>query len=175
MPMLLLAVLWPLSAFADPAFAPRFQWHLFAIGLVAGSFEELGWTGFATPRLLSRHRLFMAGLSLGLLWALWHLLVDFRQNFNTMGLAWLLEFTILYMATLSAYRVLMTWVYANTFGSRRPVQASEPNAVASTTNAGAAPVVVGPDFPRPPDPQTPTALPIKPPEPPNLPKGISVR
>ncbi|OIP17824.1 MAG: hypothetical protein CO105_15385 [Comamonadaceae bacterium CG_4_9_14_3_um_filter_60_33] len=52
MPLLLLATLWPLSIFLDPAFSPRFQWPLFAIGLVAGSFEEVGWTGFAAPRLL---------------------------------------------------------------------------------------------------------------------------
>jgi membrane protease YdiL (CAAX protease family) len=114
MPLLLLAVLWPLSSFVDAAFAPGFQWPLFAIGLVAGSFEEMGWTGFATPRLLARQRLFTAGLSLGLVWALWHALVDFRQNFDAMGLAWLLEFAVLYVAALTAYRLLMTWVYANT-------------------------------------------------------------
>ena len=114
MPLLLLAVLWPLSAFVDAAFAPRFQWQLFAIGLIAGCFEEIGWTGFATPRLLARQRLFMAGLSLGLVWSLWHLLVDFRQNFSTLGTVWLLEFAVFYVAALTAYRLLMTWVYANT-------------------------------------------------------------
>ena len=113
-PLLLLAVLWPLSAFLDPAFAPRFQWALFAIGFVAGCFEELGWTGFATPRLMARQRLPMAGLGLGLVWALWHVLVDLRHNFNTMGIAWLLEFAVFYVATLSAYRLLMMWAYANT-------------------------------------------------------------
>ena len=86
-PLLLMAILWPLSGFVDSAFAPRFQWALFAIGLVAGSFEEIGWTGFATLRLLARQRLSMAGLGLGLVWALWHLLVGFRYNFSTMGIA----------------------------------------------------------------------------------------
>ena len=37
-PLFLFAVLWPLRAFVDPAFAPRFQRPLFAIGLVAASF-----------------------------------------------------------------------------------------------------------------------------------------
>jgi hypothetical protein len=47
-------------------------------------------------------------------WALWHVLVDFCQNFSTVGIAWLLEFAVFYVATLTAYRLLMTWVYANT-------------------------------------------------------------
>lgn len=113
-PMVLLLVLWFLGTFVGPEFAPRFNWPPFAIGLVAGSFEELGWTGFATPRLLARFRLFTAGLSLGLVWALWHVLVAFRQDFHTMGIAWLFEFAVLYIAALTAYRLLMTWVYANT-------------------------------------------------------------
>jgi membrane protease YdiL (CAAX protease family) len=113
MPVLLLSVLWPMGA-VDPAFAPRFQWPLLAIGLVAGGFEEIGWTGFATPRLLARQRPFSAGLSLGVAWALWHVPVDFRQNFHAQGVTWLLEFALLYLAALTAYRLLMTWVYAHT-------------------------------------------------------------
>ena len=114
MPVLMLAVLWPFSLIVDPAFAPHFQWALFAIGVVAGTFEEIGWTGFATPRLLKRWRPFLAGLSLGLVWALWHVLVDFRQSHSAMGLGWLLEFAVLYLATLTAYRVLMTWMFGHT-------------------------------------------------------------
>jgi len=112
-PTLLLAVLWAFSVLNE-AFAPRFQWSLFAVGLLAGSFEEIGWTGFATPRLMARQRLFMAGVSLGVAWALWHAMVDFRQNANAMGMVWLLEFAVLYVAALTAYRVLMTWVFAHT-------------------------------------------------------------
>lgn len=114
MPLLLLATLWPLSICLDPAFSPRFQWPLFVIGLVAGSFEEVGWTGFAAPRMLHKQRLFVAGLWLGLLWAIWHVLVDFRQNSSAMGPLWLLEFAVFYVGALTAYRLLMTWVYANT-------------------------------------------------------------
>lgn len=113
-PALLLTVLSLLGALVDPAFAPRFQWWLFAVGILAGSFEEIGWTGFATPRLLVRHRPWLAGLALGLIWAFWHLLVDFRYNFGAMGPAWLLEFAIVYLATLTSYRMLMTWVYSHT-------------------------------------------------------------
>ncbi len=113
-PLLLLAILWPLGAIVAPAFAPRFQWELLGVGLVAGGFEELGWTGFATPRLLARQRAGSAGLLLGLVWAFWHLLVDFRYNFEAMGMVWPLEFAIVYIATLTPYRMLMIGVYQNT-------------------------------------------------------------
>ena len=70
MPLLLLVTLWPFSVLLSPVFSPRFQRPLFAIGLIAGGFEEIGWTGLATPHLLARQRLLIAGLSLGLACAL---------------------------------------------------------------------------------------------------------
>ena len=113
-PAILLVVLSLLSILVDPAFAPRFQWWLFALGLLAGTFEEIGWTGFATPRLLARKSLMVAGLSLGCIWALWHLLVDFRYNAGAIGAVWPLEFVITYLLALTPYRLLMTWVYSHT-------------------------------------------------------------
>ena len=113
-PAILLVVLSILSVLVDPMFAPRFQGWLFGLGLLAGSFEEIGWTGFATPRLLARKSLMMAGLSLGLIWALWHLLVDFRYNAGALGAVWPLEFFITYLLALTPYRLLMTWVYRHT-------------------------------------------------------------
>ena len=113
-PIILTIILLVLARFVDPAFAPRFQWPLFAIGLVAASFEEIGWTGFTTPQLLKRKNFAIAGLFLGILWAFWHLLVDFRYNFGAIKGLWPLEFTIAYLATLTLYRILMTWVYSHT-------------------------------------------------------------
>lgn len=113
-PLILLAILWPMSAAVGPAFKPHFQWPLLAVGLIAGGFEEIGWTGFATPRLLGRRGVGAAGLQLGLLWALWHALVVFLYTYGAMGDAWMLSFAIVYLATLTPYRILMTWVYAKT-------------------------------------------------------------
>jgi uncharacterized protein len=113
-PVFLLAILWLMSAIVAPTFAPRFQWALFGVGLIAGGFEEIGWTGFARPRLLKRQCMGTAGLLLGLVWAFWHLLVDFRYNFEAVGMVWPLEFSVVYIATLTPYRILMTWVYLNT-------------------------------------------------------------
>lgn len=35
--------------------------------------EELGWRGYALPRLLARRNVFWSGLVVGVIWALWHL------------------------------------------------------------------------------------------------------
>lgn len=113
-PIFLLTILVLLSAFVSPAFAPHFQWALLAVGLCAGAFEEIGWTGFATQLLLARQRSGIAGLSLGLVWALWHGPVAFLYSYNAMGNAWIVSFAIVYLATLTPYRIVMTWVYANT-------------------------------------------------------------
>ena len=113
-PMLLLSTLLPLSALVSPAFTPSFHWQLLAVGLLAGAFEELGWTGFVTPQLLRRHSAWIAGFGLGLVWAIWHLLVDLRYNAGALGGFWVFEFAVVYLAMLTPYRILMTWVYDQT-------------------------------------------------------------
>jgi membrane protease YdiL (CAAX protease family) len=113
-PVVYLAILGTLAILVSPAFAPGFQPIGLVIGLLAGGVEELGWTGFATPRLLSRWTPLRAGLTLGLVWATWHALADFTGNSATMGGQWLPYFFIYWIVTLTAYRVLMTFVYAHT-------------------------------------------------------------
>lgn len=113
-PVLLLMILWGLEVWVDPVFAPRFQWPLLAVGLIAGAVEEIGWTGFATPRLLARYGALSAGVSLGIVWALWHALVDFRYSGGTTGSAWIVTFAFAYMLTLVPYRILMTALFERT-------------------------------------------------------------
>lgn len=113
-PLILLAIFWLFAALVSPTFAPHFQSALLAVGLIAGAFEEIGWTGFATPLLLARRGIGAAGLLLGLVWAAWHALVVFLFTYGAMGDAWIWSFAIVYVATLTPYRILMTWVYANT-------------------------------------------------------------
>lgn len=113
-PAVLLAVLLPLSAWVSPDYAPTFLAFGIAAGLLAGIFEEIGWTGFATPRLLDRYSPLRAGLILGLAWALWHALADFSGNAATMGIAdWAVRMVVYWIVPLTCYRVLMTWAYAH--------------------------------------------------------------
>lgn len=84
-----------------------------AAGLLAGCFEEIGWTGFATPRLLARWGVVRAGVTLGLPWAVWHALPDFWGTGRSFGAWWPLHMAE-WVVALTAFRVLMTSVYART-------------------------------------------------------------
>ena len=78
--------------------------------------EELGWTGFAIPRLRRRYGWLVAGLIVGVLWAPWHLLQIVwvsRTMTGTLPLELFLPLNFL-APTLLAYRVLMVWVYDRT-------------------------------------------------------------
>jgi hypothetical protein len=78
----------------------------------------LGWTGFATPRLRLRHNVFTTGLIMGVLWAAWHLLQITwvgRETSETIPLALYLTLYFLFsVASLTAYRILIVWVYDHT-------------------------------------------------------------
>jgi pimeloyl-ACP methyl ester carboxylesterase/membrane protease YdiL (CAAX protease family) len=81
-------------------------------------FEEIGWTGFAAPRHLRRHRVPMTGLIVGVLWGLWHLLQQVFIGGTYAGGIPLVTFVMLSasaaVANLTAYRVLMVWLYDRT-------------------------------------------------------------
>lgn len=83
-------------------------------GLMAGIFEELGWTGFAVPRLRRRYGVLATGLIAGGLWGAWHFLINFWSSGSPSGalsLDLLLHSVIFSVGILPAYRVLMVWVY----------------------------------------------------------------
>lgn len=83
-------------------------------GLTVPILEELGWTGFATPRLLARRGVLATGLIMGVLWGAWHLPL-FAGNAATSGAVPPVLFMIaLLFAWLVPYRILMVWVYDRT-------------------------------------------------------------
>ena len=72
-PIGILGVLTILRVFVSPDFAPQFLVFGIGAGIVAGLFEEIGWTGFAYPRLRARYGALAGAPLLGVLWAVWHL------------------------------------------------------------------------------------------------------
>jgi len=98
--------------FNDPAqlylVVPAFLYVLFTS--VIG--EEIGWRGYALPRLQASHSALGASLILGLVWGLWHaplfwMAGNFHQHIPLS----------LFLFQIVGFSVLYTWLYNNTRGS----------------------------------------------------------
>jgi uncharacterized protein len=85
-----------------------------AVGLIVPVFEEVGWTGFATPRLRLRHGVLGTGLIMGLLWGAWHLPLFAGSAASSGGIPPALFMAAMLFAWLPPYRALMVWVYDRT-------------------------------------------------------------
>jgi membrane protease YdiL (CAAX protease family) len=98
---------------------PRFgdePWFLMLVALVVSTpfqaGEEIGWRGYALPRLASRMGLARASLLLGLVWAVWHLPLFFVQAAGTYHQSF-----PMYTLQVIALSVTFTWLYVRTGGS----------------------------------------------------------
>jgi uncharacterized protein len=81
------------------------------IGIVNG--EELGWRGFALPRLQTKYKALTSSLLLGVIWSVFHLPLFFTQTGSSQS-DW--SFFNFLISTI-AMTVLYTWMYNNTRGS----------------------------------------------------------
>ena len=95
---------------------PRFgsdPWYIIPFAIVfstpfqAG--EEIGWRGYALPRLTTRFGLAGASLLLGLIWAFWHLPQFFIREADTYGQSFLA-----YVLQVVALSVTIAWLWART-------------------------------------------------------------
>jgi membrane protease YdiL (CAAX protease family) len=84
-----------------------------AAGLIVGIFEELGWTGFAIPRMRRRYGVLSTGLLVGVLWGAWHFIM-FWEPCSFSGALPLAVLLVRLFSWLPAYRLLMVWVYDRT-------------------------------------------------------------
>lgn len=98
---------------------PRFgqeAWYILIVAMIfstpvqAG--EEIGWRGYALPRMAERVGLAGASVLLGVIWALWHLPLFFVSAADTFRQPF-----FLYTLQVTAISVAMAWLYARTNGS----------------------------------------------------------
>jgi uncharacterized protein len=83
---------------------------LFSTPVQAG--EEIGWRGYALPRLAARFGFARASLVLGLIWAFWHLPLFFIRELGNYGQS----FPVFLLGGI-ALSVAMAWLYSHTNGS----------------------------------------------------------
>jgi membrane protease YdiL (CAAX protease family) len=74
--------------------------------------EEVGWRGYALPRLAKRVGLGAASVLLGAIWAIWHLPLFFLPGGGTEGQSF-----PIYLLHVVAVSVAMAWLYWKTDGS----------------------------------------------------------
>jgi uncharacterized protein len=113
-PVLVLTVLLVLQKFISPVFAPNLFFMGILFGVPAGFLEEIGWTGYAFPKMQSERNGLAASVLLGLLWSLWHLpVINYLGTATPHGPYWL-PFFLAFSLAMTAMRVLITWIYTNT-------------------------------------------------------------
>lgn len=74
--------------------------------------EELGWRGYALPRLADRISMRRASILLGVVWAVWHLPLFYIPGADTTGQSF-----PLYLVHVTAMSVAIAWLYQRTHGS----------------------------------------------------------
>ncbi len=84
---------------------PVFVGALFQAGIA----EEIGWRGYALPKLQTRSNALVSSLILGLVWGLWHF---HPQNWSILA-----PIGFWYMFLIIPFTIIFTWVYNNTKGS----------------------------------------------------------
>jgi membrane protease YdiL (CAAX protease family) len=109
------AVVHRLTTGAWPPFGDE-PWYLIlpaiAVSTPFQAGEEIGWRGYALPRLAARFGLARASILLGLIWACWHLPQFFIPEADTYGQSF-----FVYVLQVTALSVAMAWLYARTNGS----------------------------------------------------------
>jgi CAAX protease family protein len=112
--VLVLTVLFFMKTFVSPVFAPNGFFIGVGFGFVAGFFEEIGWMGFAFPKMRRKDSALAPAILLGLLWGAWHIpVIDYLGTSTPHGAYWF-PFFLAFTAAMTAMRVLIAWIYSNT-------------------------------------------------------------
>lgn len=85
-----------------------------ASGFAVALIEETGWTGFATPRLLSTNSVMAVGIGFGLIHGVWHFLVTVWSAGAEYGVLITPFLFTLWLLALVVMRILIVWIYART-------------------------------------------------------------
>lgn len=89
-------------------------------GLFVGLFEEIGWSGFAVPKMRERFSIIKTGVIVGLVWGLWHFIPFWESNTFGDGFAFVLLLVRLF-SWLVPFRIILTYVYDKTQSILLPV------------------------------------------------------
>lgn len=98
---------WP--AFGTTPLVLMLAATVFSVLVFGQAGEEVGWRGYALPRLAERMGLGGAAVVLGVIWALWHLPLFFVQSADKQGQSF-----PLYLLQVTAMSVAIAWLWWRT-------------------------------------------------------------
>ncbi len=119
------------------------SWYIIAAAIVISTLaqagEEIGWRGYALPRLAARMGFGRGSVLLGVIWSCWHLPLFLIPGFDKSGQSF-----PVYLLQVTALSVAVAWLYVHTSGSLLPVMLMHsavnqtigivPSTVATATN-----------------------------------------
>ncbi len=79
----------------------------FAAFFIGAACEELGWSGYAIDSMQNRWGALTAGIILGVVWQIWHIIGDVQAQNTAAWIFWHSLYSI-------GLRILIIWVYNNT-------------------------------------------------------------
>jgi hypothetical protein len=106
----LLTGAWP--RFGDESIVLMIAATIFSTVTLGQAGEEIGWRGFALPRMAERLGMGGASVLLGVIWACWHLPIFFMAGADKQGQSF-----PLYLLEVTAMSVALAWLYERTGGS----------------------------------------------------------
>ena len=104
--------------FLGPGYVLTYLATFIPVLIIGGPlFEEIGWRGFALPRLQRLHGALVGSIILGILWGLWHLpeflVPSWAATSGGSDLLAIVKFVMFAIASA----IVFTWVFNNTKGS----------------------------------------------------------
>jgi membrane protease YdiL (CAAX protease family) len=107
-----------LGALGGPVYGLTYLVEFVLIMILGGPlFEEIGWRGFALPRLQRRYGPLTASLVLGVLWAFWHLPQFLVPAWAASSGGGGISGIVLFVLVAVAFSVVFSWVFNNTRAS----------------------------------------------------------
>jgi uncharacterized protein len=107
-----------LGALGGPSYLVSYLSTFVLVTVLGGPlFEEIGWRGFALPRMERLHGPLLASLFLGVLWALWHLPEFLVPSWAASSGGGSITSIILFALIDITFTIVITWVFNNTRAS----------------------------------------------------------
>lgn len=113
-PVTILVVLAALARFVSSDFTHGLYLLGATFGIAAAFFEEIGWTGFALPKMIRTENAVSPAILLGLLWGCWHLPVISYLGTTAPHHHFWLPYLFAFVCVMTAMRVIIAWLYSNT-------------------------------------------------------------